>query len=57
MHITYSHLSNARIRIKVLFVSSQMLCGFKIIIRLKSNNNHLKFNDDFKNYMIFEKTQ
>jgi len=39
------------------FVSFQMLRGFKIIIGSKSNNNYLKFNDDFKSQITFVMTQ
>ena len=28
---------------------------FKIIYRLKFNNNYIKFNNNFKNYIIFKK--
>jgi hypothetical protein len=32
-------------------------CAFKITIVSKSNNDHLKFKDDFKNHIIFGKTE
>jgi len=30
---------------------------FKITIGSKCNNDHLKFNDDFKRHIMFERTQ
>jgi hypothetical protein len=48
--------TNAIRRVRVVFVSSQMSCGSKIIIGSNSNNDYLKFNYNFKSHMTFGRT-